>query len=141
MLYKIKESDLIETFKKLIEIVSCSKFYVEWWAQILANLLYSHAATTTVTNTDNNRNNMEGKCSGLPYAFPQQTLRGGIVFTKFGGKEIPLALLTIFLLPPILLCTVGFWGSLKLCLHVLGIVSALEIWLELPDQLCDLPAL
>ena len=33
---------------------------------------------------------MEGKCSGLPYAFPQQTLRGGIVFTKFGGKETGL---------------------------------------------------
>lgn len=88
MLYKINENDLIETLKKLIETVSCSNFYVEWWAQILANLLYSSGATTT--NTDNNRNNMEGKCSGLPYAFPQQTLRGGIVFTKFGGKETGL---------------------------------------------------
>lgn len=31
---------------------------------------------------------MEGKCSGLPYTFPQQTLEdSGIVFIKFEGKK------------------------------------------------------
>ena len=64
-------------------------FYMEWWAQILVNLLYSN--TTPATTTTNN--NIETKSPGLPCVFPQQYVMpedSEGVSIKFGRKEIGL---------------------------------------------------
>lgn len=58
----------------------------------LRKLLYSN---TTIPTTTNEINNIEGKSSGLLFAFPQQHVTpedSGMVSIKFGGKVDSLIL-------------------------------------------------
>lgn len=67
MFYKIKNALTERNIS-----VSCPKFLYRVMSTDRSKfIIFQHYYTTD----NNNRNNIEGKSSDLPYAFPQQTLR------------------------------------------------------------------
>ena len=68
MFYKIKNALMEKNIS-----VSCPKFLYRMMSTDPSKFIIFQYYYYTTDN--NNRNNIEGKSSGLPYAFPQQTLR------------------------------------------------------------------